>query len=230
MLNFTSPITESHTYNNFSMKEKSPVAKINLRGNLENKNFTEVLEMDKSTIEKSAEDLEQQNATILASCNDIETKTNDLDNQNMHKKNEFKDVAVKLHDINDSNETNDFHKKVQLINTYGMANEDNVESKNGVEHRIATPLFDSLLKLKELRLKIENAEIIKSLQLRHDTSKSKHDETMIQYQWHITHDKAKQEEAAQVKAKREQERKEKEAQLIAKMTFIKKRLLPIILK
>ena len=174
------------------------------------------LEMDKSTIEKSADDLEQQNATILASCNDIETKTNDLDNQNMHKKNELKDVAVKLHDINDSNETNDFHKKVQLINTYGMANEDNVESKNGVEHRIATPLFDSLLKLKELRLKIENAEIIKSLQLRHDTSKSKYDETMIQYQWHITHDKAKQEEAAQVKAKREQERKEKEAQLIAK--------------
>ena len=39
MPNFTSPITESHTYNNFSMKEKSPVAKINLRGNLENKDF-----------------------------------------------------------------------------------------------------------------------------------------------------------------------------------------------
>jgi len=39
MLNFISPITESHTYNNFSMKEKSPVAKINLRGNLENKDF-----------------------------------------------------------------------------------------------------------------------------------------------------------------------------------------------
>ena len=39
MLNFTSPITESHTYNNFSMKEKTPVAKINLRGNLENKDF-----------------------------------------------------------------------------------------------------------------------------------------------------------------------------------------------
>ena len=35
MLNFTSPITESHTYNNFSMKEKTPVAKINLRGDLE---------------------------------------------------------------------------------------------------------------------------------------------------------------------------------------------------
>ena len=39
MLNFISPITESHTYNNFSMKEKTPVAKINLRGNLENKDF-----------------------------------------------------------------------------------------------------------------------------------------------------------------------------------------------
>ena len=39
MLNFTSSITESHTYNNFSMKEKTPVAKINLRGDLENKDF-----------------------------------------------------------------------------------------------------------------------------------------------------------------------------------------------
>ena len=39
MLNFISPITENHTYNNFSMKEKSPVGKINLRGNLENKDF-----------------------------------------------------------------------------------------------------------------------------------------------------------------------------------------------
>ena len=39
MLNFKSPIIESHTYNNFSMREKTPVAKINLRGNLENKDF-----------------------------------------------------------------------------------------------------------------------------------------------------------------------------------------------
>ncbi len=39
MLNFISPITESHTYNNFSMKEKTPIGKINLRGNLENKDF-----------------------------------------------------------------------------------------------------------------------------------------------------------------------------------------------
>ena len=39
MLNFISPISESHSYNNFSMKEKTPVGKINLRGNLENKDF-----------------------------------------------------------------------------------------------------------------------------------------------------------------------------------------------
>ena len=39
MLNFISPITESHTYNNFSMKEKTPVVKINLRGDLENEEF-----------------------------------------------------------------------------------------------------------------------------------------------------------------------------------------------
>ena len=39
MLNFLSPITESLTYNNFSMKEKTPVAKINLRGDIENREF-----------------------------------------------------------------------------------------------------------------------------------------------------------------------------------------------
>jgi len=39
MLDFFTPVTESHSYNNFSMKEKTPIAKINLRGNLENKEF-----------------------------------------------------------------------------------------------------------------------------------------------------------------------------------------------
>ena len=39
MLNFLSPITESLTYNNFSMKEKTPVVKINLRGDIENREF-----------------------------------------------------------------------------------------------------------------------------------------------------------------------------------------------
>ena len=40
MLDFFTPVTESQSYNNFSMKEKTPVAKINLRGNLENKRKT----------------------------------------------------------------------------------------------------------------------------------------------------------------------------------------------
>jgi len=39
MLDFFTPITKSQSYNNFSMKEKTPVAKINLRGSLENKEF-----------------------------------------------------------------------------------------------------------------------------------------------------------------------------------------------
>jgi len=37
MLDFITPVTESQSYKNFSMKEKTPAAKINLRGNLENK-------------------------------------------------------------------------------------------------------------------------------------------------------------------------------------------------
>jgi len=40
MLDFFTPVTESQSYNDFSMKEKTPVAKINLRGNIENKEFS----------------------------------------------------------------------------------------------------------------------------------------------------------------------------------------------
>ena len=40
MLNFIPPIKEIYTNNNFSMKEKTPVGKFNLRGDLENKEFT----------------------------------------------------------------------------------------------------------------------------------------------------------------------------------------------
>ena len=39
MLENYSPIKETQNYNNFSMKEKIPVPKINLRGNINNKNF-----------------------------------------------------------------------------------------------------------------------------------------------------------------------------------------------
>ena len=44
MLDFLTPVTESQSYNNFSMKEKTPVTKINLRGNLENKYFVSKVE------------------------------------------------------------------------------------------------------------------------------------------------------------------------------------------
>ena len=39
MLNFTSPIKEKYSFNNFSMSEKTPIKKINLRGDSENKDF-----------------------------------------------------------------------------------------------------------------------------------------------------------------------------------------------
>ena len=44
MLDFITPITESYSINNFSMKEKTPIAKINLRGNLTNVEFTTNIE------------------------------------------------------------------------------------------------------------------------------------------------------------------------------------------
>ena len=39
MLNYISPISEKNSSNNFEMEEKTPVAKINLRGNIESKEF-----------------------------------------------------------------------------------------------------------------------------------------------------------------------------------------------
>ena len=44
MLDFFTSVSESQSYNNFSMKEKTPIAKINLRGNLENKEFSNKIE------------------------------------------------------------------------------------------------------------------------------------------------------------------------------------------
>ncbi len=39
MLNLSTPVFEKYSYNNFSMREKTPVVKINLRGDVENKEF-----------------------------------------------------------------------------------------------------------------------------------------------------------------------------------------------
>ena len=40
MLEINLPINETYTFNNFSMEEKAPIVKINLRGNPNNKDFT----------------------------------------------------------------------------------------------------------------------------------------------------------------------------------------------
>ena len=40
MLDFITPITESYSFDNFSMEEKTSIGKINLRGNLKNIEFT----------------------------------------------------------------------------------------------------------------------------------------------------------------------------------------------
>ena len=40
MLEINTPINERKTFNNFSMEEKTPISKINLRGDVNNKNFT----------------------------------------------------------------------------------------------------------------------------------------------------------------------------------------------
>ena len=49
MLDFITPISEVYSFNNFSMEEKTPIAKINLRGSLKNIEFTtnaeKILEM-----------------------------------------------------------------------------------------------------------------------------------------------------------------------------------------
>ena len=43
MLEINLPVNKSENFNNFSMKEKSPVIKLNLRGNIENKNFVSII-------------------------------------------------------------------------------------------------------------------------------------------------------------------------------------------
>ena len=44
MLEINSPINETKNFNNFSMEEKTPIVKINLRGNANNKDFTNTVE------------------------------------------------------------------------------------------------------------------------------------------------------------------------------------------
>ena len=87
MLDFFTPVTESQSYNNFSMKEKTPVAKINLRGNLENKEFVskvgKILKMilpNKACSTSSKEKITLlwlgPNEWLLVSNNEIPKETN----------------------------------------------------------------------------------------------------------------------------------------------------------
>ena len=87
MLDFFTPVTESQSYNNFSMKEKTPVAKINLRGNLENKEFVskvgKILEMilpNKACCTSSKEKITLlwlgPNECLLVSNSEIPKETN----------------------------------------------------------------------------------------------------------------------------------------------------------
>ena len=87
MLDFFTPVNESQSYNNFSMKEKTPVAKINLRGNLENKEFVskvgKILEMilpNKACSTSSKEKITLlwlgPNEWLLVSNNEISKETN----------------------------------------------------------------------------------------------------------------------------------------------------------
>ena len=100
MLNFTPPITESHTYNNFSMKEKTPVAKINLRGDIENKDFAskagKILGMilpkeacSTSTKEKITCMWLGPNEWLLVSNDTVDTKSNDYELEQIL----FKDIS-----------------------------------------------------------------------------------------------------------------------------------------
>jgi sarcosine oxidase subunit gamma len=87
MLNFTTPISEKHSYNNFSMKENSHVTKINLRGNLQNKEFVNkvgkilgmILPEDACNISKKKEINSLwlgPNEWLIVSNNEISKETN----------------------------------------------------------------------------------------------------------------------------------------------------------
>ena len=100
MLNFISPIAESHSNNNFSMKEKTPIAKINLRGDLQNKDFVskvgKILGMilpkeacSTSTNEQITSMWLGPNEWLLVSNNTVDMKTNDYELEQLL----FKDIS-----------------------------------------------------------------------------------------------------------------------------------------
>ena len=93
MLENYSPINETQNYNNFSMKEKTPVPKINLRGNVNNKDFTGKVgkllgiilpvEIGKIAIKEEISIISTgPNEWLIISNNAVEENGNDFDLEN----------------------------------------------------------------------------------------------------------------------------------------------------
>ena len=91
MLENYTPINETENYNNFSMKEKTPVPKINLRGNVNNKDFTSkvgkilgiILPVEVGEIaikEKISIIATGPNEWLIISNNTVEENDNDIEN------------------------------------------------------------------------------------------------------------------------------------------------------
>ena len=100
MLNYITPTSNKYLYNNFSMEEKSPIAKINLRGDLGNKDFVakvgKILGMilpkeacSTSTKEKITCMWLGPNEWLLVSNNTVNKESNDYELEHLL----FKDIS-----------------------------------------------------------------------------------------------------------------------------------------
>ena len=103
MLDCHTPVFEMHSANNFAMKEKTPVAKINLRGNLETKEFPSKIGKILGIIlpKESCSTSSNENITSLWLGPNEWLITN---NQNLYKnlKNELGDIQASVTDVSEN--------------------------------------------------------------------------------------------------------------------------------
>ena len=94
MLEFNSPINEEKVFNNFSIKEKSPVIKLNLRGDINNKEFSSnvgkilgiILPVEVGSVIKKEEisvTSTGPNEWLIISNNIIKSENNEYDLENV---------------------------------------------------------------------------------------------------------------------------------------------------
>ena len=94
MLEFNSPINDEKNFNNLSMKEKSPVIKLNLRGDINNKEFSSnvgkilgiILPVEVGSVIKKEEIsviCTSPNEWLIISNNIIKSKKNDYELENV---------------------------------------------------------------------------------------------------------------------------------------------------